>query len=100
MFSSCAEVGPPEDENGGGGGGGDVVVGGAAVPLYTGDGILQCGLLDVRLRIGVSDPARLISVCSAESAVRDEMTELARLVKQHHRGEIEKVDWLVCIPGM
>ena len=73
---------------------GDVVVGGAAVPLYSPEGILQCGLLDVRLHSGVADPAALIQLSQEELLVRDDMTELARLVKQHHSGEIEKVDWL------
>ena len=72
----------------------DVVVGGAAVPVYNTEGILQCGLIDIRLHTGLSDPNELVQQSEEELTVRDEMTELARLVKQHHSGEIEKVDWL------
>lgn len=73
---------------------GDVVVGGAAVPLFNSDGVLQCGLVDVKIHSGVSSPVELISLCDALRDTQDGMTLLAKLVKQHHRGEIEKVDWL------
>jgi len=72
----------------------DVVVGGAAVPLFNSDGVLQCGLVDVKVHSGVSSPVELISLCDALRDTEDGMTLLAKLVKQHHRGEIEKVDWL------
>lgn len=72
----------------------EVVVGGAAVPIYTIEGALQCGLVDIKLRMGVWQPEELVHISEQEVGVRDEMTELARLVKQHHSGEIEKVDWL------
>ena len=73
---------------------GEAVVGGAAVPLYNAEGVLKCGLIDIRLRMGLSEPEELVRISEEELSVNDEMTELAGLVKQHHSGEIEKVDWL------
>ena len=72
----------------------EVVLGGAAVSLYDSDCILLCGLVDIKIHMGISDPAKLVTLSNQQLSVHDEMSELAKLVKQHHSGEIEKVDWL------
>ncbi|KXJ06048.1 Phosphatidylinositol 3-kinase catalytic subunit type 3, partial [Exaiptasia diaphana] len=72
-----------------------VPVGGTTVSLFGKYGTLRHGMHDLRVWPGVESDGHLPTTTPGKTlSNEDQMNRLAKLSKKHHKGQMQKVDWL------
>jgi phosphatidylinositol 3-kinase len=78
------------------GAGKTTIVGGTTISLFGKKGIFRQGMFDLRVWPNVEADGRELTTTPGKGKDNDknQMQRLAKLVKKHPNGQIQKVDWL------